>query len=365
MQLRSALKKVVPQRILAFWRLGEERAGLKRRINEFGQDHSLNSVVLIGTPLHENLGDHLITLGTREFLSLAFPERAVVEVPIEGYRLYWPRIRKSVSEDDIILINGGGWMGDVYPEDECVIQHVATHFSGNKILVLPQTMFYADMGSKNAKKLIQSGRNAFSNASDFNLCLRERGSLRLANELYPDVKRYLVPDMALAYYQKAPKGQDSESSGRVGVCLRDDKERSLNDRAKKEIMDVLEQHHKIPVPITTMAGRKVYSAERQAVVTEKLSEFASCDLIVTDRLHAMIFSFLAGTPCIAFDNATKKVSGVYDAWLRPYREIQLLTEPGQLARALTTLENQNKDDKVSTLGFSYEILKELIIGEQD
>ena len=35
-------------------------------------------------------------------------------------------------------------------------------------------------------------------------------------------------------------------------------------------------------------------------------------LVITDRLHAVIFCIITNTPCIAFDNATHKVSGVCD-----------------------------------------------------
>ena len=38
-------------------------------------------------------------------------------------------------------------------------------------------------------------------------------------------------------------------------------------------------------------------------------------LVVTDRLHCMIFCAVTGTPCIAFDNSNKKISGVYKMWL--------------------------------------------------
>ena len=48
----------------------------------------------------------------------------------------------------------------------------------------------------------------------------------------------------------------------------------------------------------------------------KINEFADVQLVITDRLHSMIFSIIGGTKCIAFDNKTKKVSGVYDEWLK-------------------------------------------------
>ena len=56
--------------------------------------------------------------------------------------------------------------------------------------------------------------------------------------------------------------------------------------------------------------------KREQYIENKINEFADAQLVITDRLHSMIFSIIAGTKCIAFDNTTKKVSGVYDEWLK-------------------------------------------------
>ena len=50
---------------------------------------------------------------------------------------------------------------------------------------------------------------------------------------------------------------------------------------------------------------------------EKLlkNSFGNRKLIITDRLHGMIFSAITNTPCIALANSTGKVKGVYD-WIR-------------------------------------------------
>ena len=60
---------------------------------------------------------------------------------------------------------------------------------------------------------------------------------------------------------------------------------------------------------------RTFKAKRN-VVQEKLNQFASAKFVVTDRLHCMIFCTLVGTPCIAMDNSSKKVKGVYEKWLK-------------------------------------------------
>ncbi len=37
--------------------------------------------------------------------------------------------------------------------------------------------------------------------------------------------------------------------------------------------------------------------------------------MITDRLHGMVFAVITGTPCLVFDNVSKKISMVYQ-WIR-------------------------------------------------
>lgn len=46
-----------------------------------------------------------------------------------------------------------------------------------------------------------------------------------------------------------------------------------------------------------------------------MKRIEACSVLVTDRLHGMIFAYITGTPCIVMDNKTNKVFGVYEEWL--------------------------------------------------
>lgn len=47
----------------------------------------------------------------------------------------------------------------------------------------------------------------------------------------------------------------------------------------------------------------------------KLSEYSKAKVVVTDRLHGMIFSAIVGTPCVCIDNVSHKVKNCY-SWLK-------------------------------------------------
>ena len=54
---------------------------------------------------------------------------------------------------------------------------------------------------------------------------------------------------------------------------------------------------------------------RKKEVKNKLEQFKKAKLIITDRLHGMIFATITATPCIAFGNSNGKVKNVY-GWLK-------------------------------------------------
>lgn len=48
----------------------------------------------------------------------------------------------------------------------------------------------------------------------------------------------------------------------------------------------------------------------------KLDQFRKSNIILTDRLHGMIFALITGTPAIVFDNKNHKVKFSYLDWLQ-------------------------------------------------
>ena len=74
--------------------------------------------------------------------------------------------------------------------------------------------------------------------------------------------------------------------------------------------------------IDTVDSRIISFKARNKHLNNKLDVFLKAELVITDRLHAMIFSTITHTPCIAYDNLSRKVSGVYE-WIKalPYVKI--------------------------------------------
>ena len=64
---------------------------------------------------------------------------------------------------------------------------------------------------------------------------------------------------------------------------------------------------------------------REQKLDEILNKFTNSSLVITDRIHGMIFSYLTQTPCIALNNYNHKVRCEYD-WIKESNYINFLED---------------------------------------
>ena len=65
--------------------------------------------LLLGSPIHDNLGDHLIALAELDYLRSLNSEVDIFDIPTEMVFFYSQTIRESLNTEDYIFING--WCG--------------------------------------------------------------------------------------------------------------------------------------------------------------------------------------------------------------------------------------------------------------
>lgn len=127
-------------------------------------------------------------------------------------------------------------------------------------------------------------------------------------------KCLLLPDIALTLNFKFDYNREG-----IGVLFRNDKEQFLPYNYKETVISVINQmkeknidinHH--PVDIVS---------NRSNMVKNILKTYSKCRLIITDRLHGMVFSALTNTPCIVFNNSYGKIFDLYDVWLKDIKSI--------------------------------------------
>ena len=57
----------------------------------------------------------------------------------------------------------------------------------------------------------------------------------------------------------------------------------------------------------TAKGPGILSKYREEKIEEMLIKYRKCQLVITDRLHGMIFAAITSTPCIALGNYNHKI----------------------------------------------------------
>ena len=277
------------------------------------------TAILLGTPAHYNIGDHLIAKNEIKFLKEYCSFEKIIEIPTRIFLHQAERLKEKYNPEIPVFITGGGWMGDVWPEDEKIIEQMIITFKDHKIIIMPQTIYYDDLEKSNG--FIRETCNVFANSRKLMISCRDCSSLAIASRLFVggNVQGAQWPDMGLLKQFRADGIEN-----RIALCLRDDREKSTDIEIEKIVKKYAHLSNTEVTVVSTMSRKPVPIWKRESTVNKTMRLFARHKLIVTDRLHGMIFSIISGTACIALDNKTHKVRGVYDLWLKDNPNVYLI-----------------------------------------
>lgn len=266
---------------------------------------------IMGTPQYSNLGDSAIDLAQRHFLqTIGAAKENIKEITKEEYRLYRSMILRCIRPQDVITCIGGGNMGDEWLAEENFRRQILADFPGRPVMVFPQTVYYTktDRGALEKEK-----SRPYYNRENCILAAREQTSYQIMQQLYPRAAICLTPDIVLSMtaqdFGVVPQKRES-----ILLLLRRDVESALKETERQELLSEVEKLG-MPVVQTDMYAQEPVTKEnRSRLVREKMQQFAGSRLVVTDRLHGMIFAAITQTPCIVLGNYNHKVEGTY-AWL--------------------------------------------------
>jgi len=286
-----------------------------------------------------NLGDIAISRAQQLYLSRVLPRHSVVAIPISQTEAVVRSIRRQVSPSDIVTIVGGGNMGSLYPDIEGLRQLVIRVFSSNRVICFPQTLDWND--SQDSRDALNRITKAYSTHPEIHVFAREKISYEMLSTLFSQagsVKVGWAPDIVLSatYESLGGRGRGAPSHG-VLLCLRDDQERSLDALQRNLLLGALRETG-LPVDVTDthVGGSRIPHDRCISLLADKLSQFHSAQLIVTDRLHGMILAALAGTPCLVLPNSNHKIRQTWADWLRGVSQVRFV-DPADLSRIRTLI----------------------------
>ena len=272
-----------------------------------------NSFVIFNTPEHGNIGDAALAEAEYVFFQKYFPEYCVCEVTANMWNT---KIFKFIiGKKAPVFLHAGGYLGDLWPIEDSRVKEIMEVFKENEIIILPQSIYFTDTEQK--QELIKETKEIYNSYSNLFIFVREKFSFDLLQkEIFDDPSRYkLVPDIALVMNKSVGE------TDRQGVlcCLRADIEKTVSGNEQKRIEEILGKHQQDFKYTDTVVSYPIKKENRTVEIQKKLDEFSSAKLVITDRLHGMIFATITGTPCIALNNISKKVEGEYQ-WIKdvPY-----------------------------------------------
>lgn len=288
----------------------------------FKQDGSRQRVILIDTPIHGNLGDQAIVLAEQKFISEML-EYDCYEFTQAEYIIGKNELTEAVHKEDILLIHGGGFIGTLWQNEEDTLISILQDFSENRIVIFPQTVFFEESwnGILEKKRL----KGAVKECENIKIFLRDRTSYRIMTEemSLSEQQCFLVPDIVTYLNAEAGKHQRNK----ILFCMREDKEKTSDENQLLSIFYSLAETGEDVAFTDTMVNKKIGKKKRQKAVEDKLLEFSSAKLVITDRIHGMLFAAVTGTPCIAMDNISRKVSGTYK-WIQYLDYVRFVDEEG-------------------------------------
>jgi exopolysaccharide biosynthesis predicted pyruvyltransferase EpsI len=330
-------------------------ANLRERIDLVLEPHvpPRSRCALVDFENSSNVGDSAIWLGQTSYLRRS---NVSVVYACDTDTYSEDRLRTQVA-DGVILITGGGNMGDLYPAHQRLREQIIERFDHNKIIQLPQTFAFNDKSS------LERARAVFDRHTDLTLLARDKRSLefarnefRAASELCPDMafalgklSRPVDPDYDVVWLGRS----DDESSDAAAGAAADDVFRAdwvevppgspkprLGTRAAfraNSLLTRLASGH--PARARRLSG--LVAATFDPLARQRLER--GCRLlsrgrvIVTERLHGHILGVLLGIPQVLVGDRYGKLQGFYETWTRDFPLTSWAGSGGEaleLARAL-------------------------------
>lgn len=275
---------------------------------------SASEAVLLDAPNYPNVGDSAITLGEMALLSqMGIPVSAVL-TPATA------RLSSLAGESDdraVFIINGGGNLSGLYPHHHQHRLQILRALRGRRVIQAPQSFHVADPSA------VADLRNASQGHGLVHFVLRDRVSFDAAKQLgrpttlSPDAVHALgplpAPDPLKPIVVLART--DPELDASRGTAPQDavdwvsDRSRSALRRRLHAPLSKIKPFGSSPA---STARTELYLRQRLHVGIDLL---AQGEVIVTDRLHALLLGLQLGRPVVVMRSRTPKIEDYYSTWL--------------------------------------------------
>ena len=307
--------------------LANVRQAIVDELHPHFQGSPSSRVALLGVPSHGNLGDSMLHLAAIEAAALCGKSPAVT-CSLRGSSA-WPAcpppvaLLDAVGPDPLILLQGGGNWGDLWPEEQAPRLAYLSRLDAElgarnvtaRVVQLAQSLFYNDSRARAEDEArLASLRNL-----RLTLYARQESSLGYAPPPTPRLAVKLAPDLSFVL---SPVTVAHSEEVDVLVIAREDRESVFG--MPHANVSALASSVLAPSNITFKVQDWVAPFTPRTGELEAASPGAfplirwhratalvgSARVVITDRLHASMAALLTDRHHIILDNSYEKVSGV-------------------------------------------------------
>ncbi|WP_127848323.1 polysaccharide pyruvyl transferase family protein [Lacticaseibacillus hulanensis] len=276
-------------------------------------------IIYFGAATYGNLGDLAITIASLSFLSENSDKYVLCVNDLQSIKIS-KLIKPFVHKSDIVVFQGGGNFGRIYPIIEKEREDVFLTLGDRqcKLIQMPTSADFCGYGGLESE--IRVTKKAMKNVDIF---VRESRSQNELNKLSFGKSVTLVPDIVFSmvgHLQIDKTNNLTKTTTNILMIKRNDIE-SMQDGMINELEAIFNKSNDFNIRtsdtvVKESAGEFDTNVKRNRAIKSMVDEIQSADIVVTDRLHGMILSLVSDVPVIVFDNATHKIRYTVRDWLR-------------------------------------------------
>ena len=280
---------------------------------------------LLEVPYYNNIGDVLIWQGEQDWLA-TLPHKCLGVYALETFRF------PPMDKDALILFQGGGNFGDLWPKHHDFKMQVVARYPDNRFIFLPQTVFFQDEAN------MQACAAELAKHKNITICARDQQSYDTLQGAFKNTV-LLVPDMAFCI-DSSRLQQSSVTPQKDLLLMRTDSELQPSD----ELTALMQQPDIAVRDWPPLERRDFYTwllVKLSPIISRGLLDWYCQTIykpflvrrgvqflnhyrtIYTTRLHGALLALMLGKDVVLYDNTYGKNSGFYKTWLADCENISL------------------------------------------
>lgn len=257
-------------------------------------------------PTLRNIGDQAQAVAIHRWLAKHYPGLPVLEVDKDEVIRGQDVLKSAIGPDDLIFLHSGGNLGDRGMWSETGRRLMIANFRENRIISLPQTIFFSDTPTGREQREIS--RRIYAEHPRLTIIGRDPVSAEIAQELFPSAQILCMPDFVLSLDVPVPK----DGGQGVLLCLRQDKEAWLTAEDHAVLLGAFPG---MATQYDTTIADAIPRMHREAVLGETLALFGRHRAVVTDRFHGLIFAVLLRRPTVVLQTVDHKLTSGFE-WFK-------------------------------------------------